>query len=178
MAYILDDKKNVEAYIVSSGTQPIITSLEDTQIQALFSIGPNDTGKYTFPASKAPGMGYILEDTKGNGLLEWVLPSGGGSSGDQSINFKRIVDGGFNYMLGTTDYGIEIVSDTYSFVTLPLAAGSGGRVFFVSRASDNNALKIVTQGSDTIDGYPDSKFLRKYTHMTLMSNDVDKWYIV
>ncbi len=178
MAYILDDKKNIESYVVPTGTQPVITSMEDTQIKALFSIGPNDPAKYTFPASKAPGIGYILEDTKGNGVLEWVIPAGGGTSGDQSINFKRIVDGGTNYMLGATDYGIEIVSDTYNSVTLPLAGGAGGRVFFVSRASDNNNLKIITQGADTIDGYIERKFLRKYTHMTLMSNNVDKWYIV
>ncbi len=176
MAYILDDKKNIESFIVPTSTVPIVTSLNDTQIKALFSIGQDDPNKYTFPANKAPGVGYILEDVKGNGILEWVSPSG--LSGDQSINFKRITDSGTNYLLGSTDYGVEIVSDTYNFVTLPLASNIGGRVFFISRASDNDNLKLVAQGTDTIDGHPDYKFLRKYTHLTLMSNNTDKWYIV
>lgn len=178
MAYILDDKKNIESYVIPTGTQPIVTALEDTQIKAEFSIGPNDSNKYIFPTTKAPGIGYILEDVKGDGVLEWTQASSGGGSGDPSFNFKRIVDSGTNYVLGATDYAIEIVSNTYNFVTLPLASGIGGRVFFVSRASDNNTLKIVTQGSDTIDGINNYHYLRKYTHMTVMSNSVDKWYIV
>ncbi len=176
MAYILDDKKNIETYIIPTGTQPILTSLEDTQIKAHFSIGANDLNKYNFPINRAPGIKYTLEDTKGDGNLEWVQSSG--TSGDQSINFKRIIDNGVNYILGTSDFGVEIVSDTYNFVTLPLAAGIGGRVFFVSRASNNGMLKIVTQGADTIDGRSDYRYMRKYTHMTLMSNDIDRWYIV
>jgi hypothetical protein len=177
MAYILDNKKNLGHYVVPTGTQPIVTALEDTQIKAEFSIGPNDSTKYTFPTTKAPGIGYILEDTLGDGNLQWVLASSG-SSGDPSFNFKRIIDSETNYILGATDYAIEIVSDTYTTVTLPSAASIGGRVFFVSRGSDNDTLRIVAQLGETIDGGPDYRYLRKFTHMTVMSNDVNQWYII
>ncbi len=179
MAYILDNKKALGSYVIPAGTTPAVNSLIDTQIMAEFSIGPDDSKKYIFPEEKAPGAGYILEDVKGDGNLSWVLPSGGGGGGgDPSFNFKRITDGGLNYILGPADYAIEIVSDTYNFITLPLAAGLGGRVYFVSRASDNNTLKITTQGADTIDGGAQYKYLRKYTHMSVMSNDVNMWYII
>lgn len=179
MAYILDDKKDIGAYVIPTGTAPVVESLADTQIKAEFSIGPDDSKKYTFPTTKAPGTGYILEDTLGNGNLQWVLASsGGGSSGDPSFNFKRIIDGGTNYLLGGTDHAIEIVSDTYNTVTLPSAAGLGGRVFLVSRASNNNNLRIVTQIGETLDGGSSYRYLRKYTRMTVMSNDIDEWYII
>lgn len=177
MAYILDNKKNLGHYVVPIGTNPIVAALEDTQIKAEFSIGPNDIAKYTFPTTKAPGSGYVLEDTKGNGILEWTLSSATGG-GNPSFNFKRIIDGGTNYILGDTDYAIDIVSDTYTTVTLPTAAGIGGRVFLVSRASNNATLKIMAQPGETIDKEQIYKYLRKYTRMTVMSNDINDWYIV
>ena len=135
----------------------------------------NKNAEYIFPVLNAPGPGYILEDTSGDGILQWVLISSG--SGNPSFNFKRIIDSGVNYLLGTTDYAVEIVSDTYTAVTLPSAADIGGRVFFISRGSNVNII-LTAQSGETIDGLHTYTYYRKYTHLTVMSNNVNVWYIV
>lgn len=177
MAYILDNKKITSYTVEKTLSQRMVAALVDTQIKADFYIGPNDATKYVFPATKAPGPNYILSDVSGNGVLVWTTNSSS-SSGNPSFNFKRITDSGTNYLLGETDYAIEIVSDTYNIVTLPTAAGRGGRVYSVSRASDNNTMHLTAQSGETIDGTQSYYYLRKYTHMTVMSNDVNKWYVL
>jgi len=183
MAYILDNKKNTETYIIPEGSTPKLNALIDTEIQATFSIGTSNTSNYIFPTERPVGSGYVLQDVLGDGNLEWVLGDslgggGGGSSGNPSFNFKRITDGGTNYTLDDDDYAIEIVSDTYNTVTLPNATGRGGRVYFISRGSDNNDLILTAQAGETIDGWQERDFPRKYTHLTVMSNSVNKWYVI
>ena len=182
MAYILDDNKNhTSSYLSTLGNtdSPKIEANVDTQIKAELSIGPDNNTKYIFPATRSPGPGYVLEDTLGDGNLKWVLSSGGGgSSGNPSFNFKRITDLGTNYILGEMDYAIEIVSDTYNTVTLPTALNKGGRVYLISRGSNNDNLQLVAQVGETIDDTNSYKYLRKYTRMSVMSNSVDKWYII
>lgn len=182
MAYILDNKKaNTERYLINpdSNISPSLVALVDTEIQATFSIGSSPTN-YIFPETRPPGADYILVDTLGDGNLEWVQAStlGGGGSGNPSFNFKRIIDGGSNYILSDDDYAIEIVSDTYNSITLPTASGIGGRVYFTSRGSNNNNLIITAQNGELIDGYQTYKFAKKYTHMSVMSNNVNQWYII
>ena len=170
MAYLFDNKKNTEHYIVPMGTTPTLTAFTDTQIAATFSIGT--TNIYTFPTARAPGPNYILQDTLGNGQLQWVLSSLGSS------NFKRITDTGTDYVLNTTDdYGVEIVSDTYVYITLPPASGNAGRSYLLSRAS-NTDISLRTQLGDDIDGKSSQLLNRKKTRLTVLSNGVNSWYIV
>ncbi len=179
MAYILDNKKPTSASSVTTvENTSVITNLVDTQIKAELSIGVDDNTKYKFPTTKAPGTGYTLEDTKGDGTLQWVPSASVTGSGNPSFTFARITDNGTNYLLSSQDYAVEIVSDTYNTVVLPSAANIGGRVYLISRASNNDTFKVVAQPGETIDGDQEFKYLRKYTRMTLMSNDVSEWYII
>ncbi len=176
MAYILDNKKNTSSYIVPVGSAPMMESLVDMQIKAELSVGPDNSQKYTFPAVKASGLGYILQDTLGDGNLAWV-PISDTAAGDPSFEFMRITDSGVDYVLDDEDHGIEIVSDTYTTVTLPTAAGIGGRVYFVSRGSDTEIV-LTAQTGETIDGLQTYTFHKKYTHLSVMSNGVDTWYVL
>ncbi len=173
MAYILDDKKDLGSYVIPTGSTPVITSFNPTQIQNTLSIGPTNATKYTFPANPSPGPGYILQDVSGTGILTWELPSGG-----ISFSWKRITDSGTNYNILSTDYGIDIVSATYNTVTLPTAVGNGGKSFVISRSSTNDNLTLIPQSGETIDNEPDSGFWRQYTRIVVISNNIGGWYII
>jgi hypothetical protein len=176
MSGFILDIKNTIAQVAA----PINSELEinsNTRIKGQLSIN-----NYNFPTTRSPGAGYILEDVNGNGDLQWVLPTFGGS-GDPSYNFKRIIDSGTNYILGAEDYAIEIISNTYTRVTLPAAVGLGGRVYLISRGSDINIQLYaypgdnIDSGIGTNDGNPYT-FHRKYTRVVLMSNNINGWYTI
>jgi hypothetical protein len=173
MAYILDDKKDLGSFVIPIGATPTVTSFNPTQIQNTFAIGPDNLTKYTFPTTPAPGAGYILQDVGGTGILTWELVSA-----SASYSWKRITDSGTNYNVLLVDDGIEIVSNTYNTVTLPTAVGSGGKKYVISRVSNNNNLLLMPQVGETIDSYPNFAFTFQYTRVSVISNDVNGWYII
>ena len=168
MAYLLDDKKDLGSFVIPEGSAPLVSSFKDTQIKATFAIGLSDPTKYTFPAAKAPGAGYVLKDVLGNGVLTWELASSGSSDPCKY---------GTNYNITMNDCAIEIVSDTYTTVTLPTALGSGGKIFLISRAS-NTGLNLLPQIGEKIDEHNNYIFPRKFTRLTVMSNNSNMFYIV
>jgi hypothetical protein len=176
MAYIFDDKKSLGAYAVPEGSSSTLSSLIDTQIKASLSIGTFDHTKYIFPATKAPGAGYTLKDVSGTGILTWELATG--DSGDLcQYEFKQITGLDTNYNISTSDCAIEIISDTYTTVTLPSAAGLGGKIFLISRGS-NTKFTLLPQTGEFIDNHPDYIFLKKHVRLTVMSNNTSEWYII
>lgn len=178
MAYILDDT-NIDSTIdalpiVTDGSDKIVTAKLDMQAELKFSIGPDNLTKYTFPTTKAPSSGYVLGDPTGTGQVQWVLSSGGGTN----YNFQRLTSTGPTYTLLSTDNGIEIVDDACTNVIIPLASvAGGGRVYLISRDS-NTVFYLTCQGADTIDGYSSHKIDKKNSRMTILSNGVNKWYII
>jgi hypothetical protein len=172
MAYVLDDRNDLTAFINPTGSTPTIKAIANTQIDAKLSIG-GDTKIYEFPTERATSAGYILQDTAGNGVLEWVPAS---AINNNSIEFKRITDAGTIYNLTDADQGIEIVSDTYTGILLPTAVGRAGRTFFISRGSDT-IITMTTTAGETIDGRLTYKFTKKFTHFSVLSNGVN-WYVL
>lgn len=177
MAYLMDNKKSLGVFVIPEASAPVVSAFKDTQIKATFMIGQDDTKKYTFPTTKAPGADYILKDVLGDGQLSWVLDTGGGGGSECKYDFVRITAPNTNYNLTAADCAIDIINDSYTTITLPSAAGLGGKVFVISRGS-NTKFVLVPQPGETIDEHLNYIFLRKYVRLTVMSNDIDMWYIL
>lgn len=165
--FILDFKNTIAQVSAPIGNELVIN--DNTHVHGILSVN-----NYNFPYTNAPGPGYTFEDVKGDGNIDWVIPTG---NGNLRYNFKRITDNGINYILDVTDNAIEIVSNTYITVTLPAAAGLGGQIYLISRGSDIN-IALYAQSGDTIDAGNPYIFHKKYTRIVLMSNDVNTWYTV
>lgn len=173
MAYILDNKRALGRYIIPEGSNPTVTSRVDVRVDASFMIGGDGT-KYTFPIIKAPGPGYILKDVLGDGVLDWVSAT---VADPCKYEFKRITAPGTNYLVQPEDCALEIVNDGYTSVTLPSAVGIGGKIYLISRGS-NTKFTLYPQPGEKIDDNDSHVFLKKYTRLTVMSNDVGGYYII
>jgi hypothetical protein len=95
-------------------------------------------------------------------------------------NFKQLTGADTNYDMLTSDYFVEVVSDTYNTVTLPLASTYIGCAYIISRGANNtnNKFRITTQTVDTIDGRDDVYLRRAGYHAKLISNGMNTWYII
>lgn len=162
MAYILDKKKDLSSYGISQGTLPTVNFITDT------TITPNGA---TEPYLSVSGNGQInIGGPNSSNALDL-------NCGVQ-FKFKQIIGTDTNYDLTMNDYAIEIISDSYMTVTLPTSAGNGGLTYIISRGSNNNALVVKSQNGETIDGRQESGLWRKNTHVKVMSNSINAWYIV
>lgn len=159
MSYLLDDgKNNLASFIVPIGTTNVVTVSHD------FSVIP---GTATTPALSISSTG-----ASGGAANNLTLNSG------VNFNFQQIIASGNNYMLSQNDYAIEIISDTYNLITLPICSKIGGRTYIISRGSNNNNLTIVCQPGDNIDTAQSINLTRKYDHVRLMANGINTWYII
>lgn len=147
MSYILDNKTNLASIVIPVGETKIIT------VFSHLSVVP------TPEATLIPSFDTV------NGIAP-IAP-----------NFKRINNTDKNYNILSTDYAIDIISDTYTTVTLPLAANVGGKIYVIARTS-NTDIQIICQNGDTIDTTPVITLGRKYNHLNIMSNNVSTWYII
>jgi hypothetical protein len=162
--FILDPAKaNIGSLVIPVGSDPTVTVFADFEVSPLIgesaAFGIYDNGEI-----------LVGNNTMGNNIL---------LNGGIDFNFKQITDTSLsNYNLTFNDYAVEIITDTIDTITLPLAMGIGGRTYIVSRGSNNNALAVVSQAGDNIDTRQFIKLNRIYTHMKLMSNGQDSWYVV
>lgn len=141
-------------------------------------------------------MSFILDKNKKT-VLTYVVPNDNGlqltgdiSIGsataqnqliiDAGINFKfmRITESGTNYDMTENDYAIEIVNDSYNTITLPNAENIGGRTYIISRGSNNDNLVLRTRAGDLIDGRDEIKLRTKDVRIKVMSNNINKWYVI
>jgi hypothetical protein len=149
--YILDDKKNLDSFVIPVGTANKIN------IYSEFNVIPSN---YTTPRLS------ILNDG-----TTYV-------AGGADFNFRRVNAAVSNYDLTLNDYAIEIISNSINSVTLPYAVNNGGRYYVVSRgATTNNNLILKPQVGDNIDMQQFIQLRRVGDHINVMSNDVNSWYI-
>jgi hypothetical protein len=103
-------------------------------------------------------------------------------NGGVDFLLRKIVDPAFtppNFTLTVNDFMIDVISDTFSTVTLPLSGNSGGRMYIVSRGfSGAGVLTLVTSGVDTIDGDPSISLPVQDTRVKVISDGVSKWYVI
>ncbi len=100
-------------------------------------------------------------------------------NGGLCYNIKQITTG-VSYSLQDNDYFVEIVTPSCLTVLLPSAAADSGCSFLISRAESNtnNNLFVVAQPGDDIDGRPTQQLRRAGMHIRVISNGIDRWYIV
>lgn len=93
--------------------------------------------------------------------------------------WEQINDSGTNYQLTDANYAVEIISATYTTVTLPEANKSGCE-FIVARAfpEGSGTLYVVTQGSDTIDGDSSIELPFEDSRIKVISNGVGEWSVI
>lgn len=162
MYYLLDNKTNLGSIIVPVGTKGTITVYND------FSVIPSNT---LTPSLSVSNTGSIII---------------GSTTTQNNININSGINFGFseingtdtNYTLSQNDYSIDVVSNTYNTVTLPLAQGIGGRTYIIGRSSTNNNLTVVCHLNDTIDLDPSILLARQYNHIKVMSNNENIWYVI
>lgn len=164
MAYILDQKTNLESYLVPVGPSNTVTAFKDFIIVDPVTQKPN-FGVYN--------TGTILIGNQSNPANSNIIINTG-----VDFKFRQIIDTTItNYLLTHDDYAVEIISDAINTVTLPSALGNGGRTYLISRGSTNNALVIASQYNETIDSRPQIQLRRIHDHVKVMSNNIDTWYI-
>jgi hypothetical protein len=163
--YILDEEQSTSTTTDTSGSNVVVL--------APLQIGNTPGNTYVFPTSPAPGANYTLTDVTGTGELGWASISVGSSG----FVFKFLTDAGTNYDLLDDDTGVEVRSDTYNTITLPLAVNNNGHIYIISRGdTTNNALAVITQGGDTIDGEITYPLQDARSRIQLISNGLDSWY--
>lgn len=158
---IIDDKRNLGSLVIPVGNNNNIT------VYSEFSVIP--TG-YTITQFEVLNNGNI---TLGNNTTNNNLIINAGID----MDFKCIIDGGTNYILSENDYAVEIVSDTYTSVTLPSANLIGGRTYIISRGS-NTVISLTAQVGENIDSRTSILLKRKHDHIKVMANNEDSWYVI
>lgn len=159
MSYILDQKRNLGSIVIPTGLTNKVSVFSE------FTIKPSEVLDSYVDVNLD---GSIKIGGQNNTILATGL----------LYNFKQINDPVSDYLLKNEDYAIEIINDAIFTVTLPAAFGAGGKTYIVSRGSNNNDLRIKTQIGESIDGSASITFRTKNTHMKIMSNSIDRWYII
>lgn len=94
------------------------------------------------------------------------------------LSFKQINGTDTDYLLDSKDYAVEVVSDTYNSITLPSAAGMGGVSYVISRGSTvNNNLVLRAQPGESIDCRSELLLELPGSHIRVISNNINTWYI-
>jgi hypothetical protein len=136
-------------------------------------------------------MSFIIDDKKKTvGGSVFVLGEDntvqvGGSESTVEItgtivyNFKRLTEPNTNHDLTESDYFVEVASNTYNTVTLPLASSAESRHYVISRAynNTNDNLRLVARVGDDIDEATEIRLKNPREHITLISNGLNSWYI-
>ena len=163
MSYLMDHKTNLGSIAIPVGASNDIEIFSGFYVKPfgfpnpLFSIADNGTITIGDPLNPTP---IVI-----NSNIQY--------------KFEQISGTGTNYLLSDSDYAIEILSNTYNFITLPSASGIGGRTYVLSRGTtSNNSLTLVTQPGQTIDGRASIALPQQNDHLMVMSNDALSWYIL
>jgi hypothetical protein len=164
MGFLLDQKHNLGRYMIPNGPGFTVTCFEE------FAVIPSGStvNQFAVFADGTIQLGDGDDNTYNNIII----------SGGITTNFKQITDTGTDYLLTNNDYAVEIISATYNSVTLPAAAGIGGRTYVISRGSTNNNLIVKSQIGDTIDGRTQIALKRINDHMQVQSNGINEWYMM
>jgi hypothetical protein len=94
------------------------------------------------------------------------------------LDFKQINGTDTDYLLKGKDYAVEVVSDTYNSITLPSATSMGGVSYIISRGSTvNNNLVLRAQPGENIDSRPELLLESPGSHIRVISNNINTWYI-
>jgi len=160
--YILDNKTNLGSFVIPIGVNNVVKVFREFEVQ------PQNLLNTQFAIYN---NGDVILGNPNN-------PNNINITGGIDFTFERITTLDTDYILTGNNYALEIVSDTYNFITLPLASGIGGRTYRLSRGSDNNGLVLRCQPGDNIDSRSVIELKRKFAHLTVMSNGLDAWYFV
>ena len=160
--YILDNKRNLGSFIIPVDSDNKIKVFREFEVQ------PQNL---LYPQFGVYNNGDIVIGNVNN-------PNNVNITGGIDFTFERITTLDTDYILTENNYALEIVSDTYNFITLPLATGIGGRTYRISRGSDNDSLVLRCQPGDNIDSRSIIELKRKFAHLTVMSNNINSWYFV
>ncbi|MGL5935638.1 MAG: hypothetical protein ACRCZI_08435 [Cetobacterium sp.] len=164
MSYLLDVKKNLGSFVIPTGSNNQITVFKDLLV--------NPTGTFDSYFSVLNTGDVIIGDNSELTYNNLVINAG------LNLGFKQIIDAGTNYLMTDNDYSVEIISNTYNTITLPLASGIGGRTYIISRGSTNDNLVVQTQGGDLIDGRNIIQLKRINDHIQIQSNGINDWYMI
>lgn len=163
MSYLLDIKKNLGSFVIPTGTDNQVTVFKDLLV--------NPTGNNDSYFSVLNNGDVIIGDSSTLTYNNLIINAG------LNLGFKQITDTNANYLMTDNDYSVEIISDTYNTVTLPLANGIGGRTYIISRGSNNNNLIVQAQPGDLIDGRNIIQLKRINDHIQIQSNGINDWYM-
>jgi hypothetical protein len=181
MAYLLDSAKNsLGTFVIPTGASSVVTSFQPTLIQNTLDIGSAPSTSYRLPPDRTLASNRVLKDANGDGVVSWSYVDGGGGGGSEIglYPFIRLTGILTNYNVESTDCVIDVVSDTFNTITLPFAAGLGGKMFIINRSSNNDAMTVVPQSGDNIDGFPVFYVDMKDTRLLVVSDNILDWFIV
>lgn len=159
--YILDNKTNLGAYIIPTGSSNKLIAYNELQV-----IPP----AFVNPQLSINNDGTII-------IGDALNPANLIINAGIDFDFKQIFGVVTNYDLAETDYAIEIISPSFLTVTLPSAFNIGGRTYLVSNGS-GIPLHLQPQLGENIDGRTFLELRRLNDHTKIFSNGQDSWYIV
>ncbi len=163
MAYIIDDQ--------------YISLKESIAVEIGADVTISDELNVILDANTSPSFSILNDGTISIGSPN--ISNSISLNGGICYNFKKIIDGGTNYVLQDNDYFIEVVSPTYLTVTLPLAASGPGCSFIISRSNSNTSnINVVAQIGDDIDDRSFLTLKRAGQHIKVISNGENSWYVV
>ena len=103
----------------------------------------------------------LLVDTTQAAKVRWGNPSGLAATVTKTANYTATAD----------DHTIRV--DTTSgnvTISLPAAASSVGRIFYIKKVAAANTVTIDPSGSETIDGSSTATLSSNYEHTVVQSN--------
>jgi hypothetical protein len=163
MSFLLDNtKNNLASLTIPVSPDNVIV------IYSGFAVVPNpstDGAYFSILESGSVTVG-------GNGSDTVTLGAPVGNS------FIEVTDPVTSYTILSGDYIVEIVSDTVNTILLPQAAGIGGKMYIISRRSNNDALVVQAAIGDDMDSRSTIQLSRKYDRINIMSNNLNTWYFV
>lgn len=162
MNYILDFKSNLASIAT-------ISSTGDVNVNGGFTVQPSGFDN-PLVAVETTGNVTIGDSNSTSNIVIYA---------NEVNKFEQLTGTDTDYQLSANDYTIEVLSNTYMSLTLPSAANIGGRTYIISRGTtSNNDLILQTQTGENIDGDPFIAFTLPHYHLTVMSNNIDTWYLL
>jgi hypothetical protein len=161
--YILDKKTNLASIVIPVGSTNNVT------VNSQFQVTPFGT---TQPYISTAAGGIVNIGSASNTNTVNI------NNTTTNVKFKQLVDNNTNYTMNVNDYAVEVVSSTYTTITLPSSGDDGGRMYVISTSSGNPNLIVIPQSGETIDGGNFIQLKRKYDHIQIMSNGIADWYVL
>lgn len=160
--YILDKKENLASIVIPIGLEKKVV------INSQFEVIPvGSTEPYISTGNNGVTIGSSINN---NVAVNTHRPN--------TVRFKQLTGNYTYYNMTVNDYAVEVVSPTYTTITLPSSVNNGGRLYAISTTSMNPNLFVLPQPGESIDGGPSIQLKQKYTHIHIMSNNIADWYIL